>query len=109
MPMIFLRHITERVRPAPVCFFLIDMQHRQLYISTGGEAVIRAFTDKKLIKCWTGFMKKAAGGDYYGSCVRFLRDVERYAPTAKKGSGRCRGADPACYQRAGRKNYRIFS
>lgn len=28
--------------------FLIDMQHRQLYISTGGEAVIRAFTDKKI-------------------------------------------------------------
>ena len=31
--------------------------------------------------------EKAADGDYYGSCVRFLRDVERYAPTAKKGPG----------------------
>lgn len=60
--------------------FLIDMQNRQIYISTSGEAVIRAYTDKKIDKMLDRIFEKVADGNYYKACDVFLEDVSSYVP-----------------------------
>lgn len=60
--------------------FLIDMQNRQIYISTSGEAVIRAYTDKKIDKMLDRIFEEVSDGDYYKACGVFLEDVSSYVP-----------------------------
>lgn len=66
-------------KDAPGILFLIDMQHRKLYISTNGQAVIRQFSPERLDKMLDSIYDEAADKDYYGSCKAFLKGVDRYA------------------------------
>ncbi len=60
--------------------FLIDMQNRQVYISTGGETVIRAFTDKKIDMMLDRIYEAVSAGEYYQSCEVFLEEVSSCVP-----------------------------
>ena len=62
---------------APGILFLIDMQHRKLYISTTGSDVIRQFSPDRLDKMLDSIYNDAADKDFYGSCKAFLKGVDR--------------------------------
>lgn len=72
--------------------FLIDMQHRELYISTSGDAIIQEFTDAKIDSILDDIYNQAANGDFYESCVRFLDGVENSGAVPPTDSGEFQGS-----------------
>lgn len=57
--------------------YLIDMEHRTIYISTSGRA-IRYLTDQRLERLLDDAYGYAAEGDYYGCFVSFLQNTGVY-------------------------------
>ena len=58
--------------------FLIDMDNREIYLSTSGSA-IGLFTDSRVEAILDDAYAPLAEGDYYGAANRFLQGVRRYA------------------------------
>ncbi len=69
--------------------FLIDMEHRQYYLLTAGEADTR-YTDAEIEKIYDRIAPAMEDGDYAEACSRFLAAAERYA-----GDGRTLGLGTA--------------
>jgi len=61
--------------------FLIDMENRELVLSTSGKA-IRIFTDERIEKMLDHIYEGASDGDFEASAASFLKDTEYYG---KKG------------------------
>lgn len=57
--------------------FLIDMDNREIYISTSGS-MIRFLTDKRIDKMLDREIVYMQKGDYFGTMNQFLKDVEGY-------------------------------
>ena len=57
--------------------FLIDMENRELYISTGGDA-IRLFTDDRIDSMLDGVYEEASDDDFSGAVEVFLQYVDYY-------------------------------
>ena len=57
--------------------FLIDMDHRELYISTCGKG-ITYFTDLRISQMLDSIYYFASDGDYYGAATDFLDQVTLY-------------------------------
>ena len=55
--------------------FLIDMDNRELYISTNGQ-MIRYMTDSRINDVLDDVYNYAADADYYGAAAAFLADTE---------------------------------
>lgn len=67
---------------------LIDMDNRECYISTAGDA-IAAFTDRDVEDMLDDIVPWLSDGEYYQACAAFLQDVAYYgtnADTAQNGS-----------------------
>ena len=56
--------------------FLIDMDNRELYISTNGQ-MIRYMTDSRINDVLDDVYNYAADADYYGAAAAFLTDTEK--------------------------------
>ena len=56
--------------------FLIDMDNRELYISTNGQ-MIRYMTDSRIDDVLDDVYNYAADADYYGAAAAFLTDTEK--------------------------------
>lgn len=56
--------------------FLIDMDNRELYISTNGQ-MIRYMTDSRVDDVLNDVYNYAADADYYGAAAAFLTDTEK--------------------------------
>ena len=56
--------------------FLIDMDNRELYISTNGQ-MIRYMTDSRINEVLDDVYNYAADADYYGAAAAFLTDTEK--------------------------------
>lgn len=61
--------------------YLIDMEHRQIYVSTCGSA-IRYLTDDRIDRILDAAYEEAADGDYFGTFEAFFKETEKYL---KKG------------------------
>ena len=59
------------------CLFLIDMDNREIYISSSG-AMIRFLTDKRVDKMLDRAYLYAETGDYAGAVLQFLADTLTY-------------------------------
>lgn len=59
-----------------VCY-LIDMDHREIYLSTCGIA-IRYLTDQRIERVLDAAYEKIAEGDYYGTFTAFFEETEKY-------------------------------
>ncbi len=73
----------------PGILYLIDMDNRQLHISTAGTA-ITYFTDARIDKILDDAQPEVVDGDYGASCDAFLDGVEKYMnldPNAKEPMG----------------------
>lgn len=57
--------------------FLIDMDHREIYLSTCGQA-IRYLTDSRIDNILDRAYEEVADGDYYGTFVTFFDRTEYY-------------------------------
>lgn len=57
--------------------FLIDMEQRQLTLSTSGS-MVRILTDRRIETILDDVYESAGQGDYAGSVERFLQDVAAY-------------------------------
>ncbi len=57
--------------------YLIDMDHREIYLSTSGEA-IRYLTDARIERILDEAYEAVAEGDYYGTFQAFLDATEDY-------------------------------
>lgn len=57
--------------------YLIDMDNREIYLSTSGEA-IRYLTDSRIDRILDEAFEKVADGDYYGTFVEFFENTEYY-------------------------------
>lgn len=57
--------------------FLIDMDNREIYISTAGK-MIRYLTDKRVESILDNCYDYMADGDYFGAMNQFLKDVGHY-------------------------------
>lgn len=55
--------------------FLIDMDNREIYISTAGTA-IEQYTDMEIDRTLDRLMAPMADGDYYGACTEFIQAAE---------------------------------
>ena len=61
--------------------YLIDMDHRQIYVSTCGSA-IRYLTDDRIDRILDAAYEEVADGDYFGTFEAFFKETEKYL---KKG------------------------
>lgn len=61
--------------------YLIDMEHREIYVSTCGNA-IRYLTDDRIDRILDAAYEEVAGGDYFGTFEEFFEETEKYL---KKG------------------------
>lgn len=61
----------------PGILFLIDMDNREIYLSTAGEAIVQ-FTDREIEKMLDEIYYWMAEGEYYDACLEFVRQVEEY-------------------------------
>lgn len=61
--------------------FLIDMDNREIYISTCGKG-IKYFTDLRINEMLDALFNDISNGDYYGTCTHFLKLTQSYL---KKG------------------------
>lgn len=59
-----------------ICY-LIDMDHREIYVSTSGIA-IRYLTDERIDRILDAAYEEAADGNYYETFVTFLEETEKY-------------------------------
>lgn len=57
--------------------YLIDMEHREIYISTSGIA-IRYLTDQRIEHLLDAAYERVSEGDYYGTFVSFLENTGFY-------------------------------
>lgn len=57
--------------------FLIDMDNREIYLSTSGEA-IRYLTDSRIERILDEAFEEVADGDYYGTFAAFFENTEYY-------------------------------
>lgn len=57
--------------------FLIDMDHREIYISTCGSG-IKYFTNLRISEMLDSLYNHVSQGDYYGTCTNFLKLTESY-------------------------------
>lgn len=60
--------------------FLIDLDNRNIYISTCGKA-IQYFTDSRINDMLDELIDDVADGNYYDSCTSFLKLTEAYIKT----------------------------
>jgi len=71
----------------PGILFLIDMDNRQIYISTSGQA-IGYYSDSRVNTVLDDCYGPVSGQDYYGSCRAFLNGVHSYMGISPSKSGR---------------------
>lgn len=57
--------------------FLIDMDHREIYLSTSGEA-IRYLTDARIDRILDEAFEKIADEEYYGTFLTFFEETNAY-------------------------------
>lgn len=57
--------------------YLIDLEHRELYLSTSGVAT-RYLTDERIEQILEKAYASAADGDYYGTFAAYLHETEEY-------------------------------
>ena len=76
--------------------FLIDMDNREIYLSTSGRA-IDLFTDSRIDAILDDAYAPLAEGDYFGAANRFLQGVRRYAslPPDSQNQAGAADSDPA--------------
>lgn len=69
----------------PGILFLIDMDNREIYISTAGQA-IADFTDGEIDRMLDEIYYWMVEGRYYDACMEFVYQVEEYADNAESAS-----------------------
>ena len=74
--------------------FLIDMDNREIYLSTTGRA-IDLFTDSRINAILDDAFARMPENDYFGAANSFLQGVERYAPNPPSGQNQAGTANPA--------------
>ena len=62
----------------PGILFLLDMDNRELYISTAGEAISK-FTDGEIDQMLDEIYYWASEGSWYDACMEFVEQVDQYA------------------------------
>lgn len=72
--------------------FLIDMDNREIYLSTTGRA-IDLFTDSRINAILDDAFARLPENDYFGAANSFLQGVERYAPRPPSGQNQAGTTD----------------
>lgn len=73
--------------------FCIDMDNREIYLSTAGDAISR-ITDYEVEKILDAAYDRITQGDYYGTFTAFLSSAEKYATNREEAENITGSYDP---------------